>query len=239
MKTKIIATIGPASIEKDILREMIEYGMDVIRINSFYGDYQQYKKIIENLSEVDPDSKIKKLFDIKGNEKISFCMENKMDFIAISFAENKEQVIAMKNKFPEAVIISKIESVKGVQNYEEILEASDGVMIARGDLGRAVTIEKVPPLQKNFTKKGLEKDKFVIAATEMLLSMTSKSYPTNAEVSDVANAVFDGVRAVMLSEETAIGKYPVEAVKIMEKVIKEAEKWCDTKNIKKSIQNNL
>jgi len=104
-------------------------------------------------------------------------------------------------------------------------------MIARGDLSSAVTLEKVPPLQKQFTKEAILKNKYVIAATEMLLSMTDKPYPTNAEVSDVANAVFDGVNAVMLSEETAVGKYPVESVKIMEKIITEAENYTREQNL--------
>jgi pyruvate kinase len=223
VRTKIVATIGPSTIEENILGEIIKAGVDVIRINSAYGDFGQYSEILNNLSSVDKDKKVKKMFDIKGEEKLSFCEENHMDFIAVSFAETKDQILSVKNKFPNAVVISKIESQKGVENYEEIVEVSDGVMVARGDLGRAVTIEKVPPLQKRFTKMALSKKKFVIAATEMLLSMTDKPYPTNAEVSDVANAVFDGVDAVMLSEETAIGKYPVEAVTMMEKIITEAE----------------
>lgn len=98
-------------------------------------------------------------------------------------------------------------------------------MVARGDLGEAVSLEKVPPLQKEFTIKTLSKNKFLVTATEMLLSMTENPRPTRAEVSDVANAVFDYSSAVMLSEETAIGKFPVEAVSYMRRIIEEAEKW--------------
>ena len=223
MRTNVIATIGPASMDKEILKQLINEGVDIIRINTSYGDIEQYKTILENLKDVDSESKVKKMLDIKSEEILSFCDENKMDLIAVSFAETKEQIENIKNQHPNCVVISKIESVKGVSNYSEILDASDGVMIARGDLSTAVTIEKVPAFQKKFTKEALSKNKYVIAATEMLLSMTEKPYPTNAEVSDVANAVFDGVNAVMLSEETAIGKYPVEAVVMMEKVITEAE----------------
>ena len=225
MRTNVIATIGPSSIDKDILRQLISEGVDIIRINTSYGDVVQYNKILRNLKEIDPNSRVKKMLDIKSEDILNFCDENKMDFIAVSFAESKEQIENIKNKFPDCVLISKIESVKGVTNYHDILEVSDGVMIARGDLSSAVTLEKVPPLQKQFTKEAILKNKYVIAATEMLLSMTDKPYPTNAEVSDVANAVFDGVNAVMLSEETAIGKYPVESVKIMEKIITEAENY--------------
>jgi len=225
MRTNVIATIGPSSIDKDILGQLISEGVDIIRINTSYGDIEQYKKVLQNLKEVDPNSRVKKMLDIKSEDILNFCDENKMDFIAVSFAESKEQIENIKNKHPDCVLISKIESVKGVTNYHDILEVSDGVMIARGDLSSAVTLEKVPPLQKQFTKEAILKNKYVIAATEMLLSMTDKPYPTNAEVSDVANAVFDGVNAVMLSEETAVGKYPVESVKIMEKIITEAENY--------------
>ncbi len=225
MRTNVIATIGPSSIDKNILGQLVSEGVDIIRINTSYGDVEQYKNILQNLKEVDPNSHVKKMLDIKSEEILSFCDENEMDLIAVSFAESKEQIESVKSKYPNCVVISKIESVKGVSNYNEILEASDGVMIARGDLSSAVTLEKVPPLQKQFTKEAILKNKYVIAATEMLLSMTEKPYPTNAEVSDVANAVFDGVNAVMLSEETAIGKYPIESVRIMEKVITEAENY--------------
>lgn len=225
MRTNVIATIGPSSIDKNILGQLVSEGVDIIRINTSYGDVEQYKNILHNLKEVDPNFRVKKMLDIKSEEILSFCDENKMDLIAVSFAESKEQIESVKSKYPNCVVISKIESVKGVSNYNEILEASDGVMIARGDLSSAVTLEKVPPLQKQFTKEAILKNKYVIAATEMLLSMTEKPYPTNAEVSDVANAVFDGVNAVMLSEETAIGKYPIESVRIMEKVITEAENY--------------
>lgn len=225
MRTNVIATIGPASMDKEILRKLVNEGIDVIRINTSYGDAEQYETILQNLREVDSENRVRKMLDIKSEEILSFCDENKMDLIAVSFAETKEQIESIKNQHPNCVVISKIESVKGVSNYSEILDASDGVMIARGDLSTAVTIEKVPAYQKKFTREALSKNKYVIAATEMLLSMTEKPYPTNAEVSDVANAVFDGVNAVMLSEETAIGKYPVEAVKMMEKVITEAENF--------------
>ena len=225
MRTNVIATIGPASMDKEILRKLVNEGIDVIRINTSYGNPEQYKTILQNLREVDPDDKVKKMLDIKSEEILSFCEEDKIDLIAVSFAETREQIENIKNQHPNCVVISKIESVKGVSNYSEILDASDGVMIARGDLSTAVTIEKVPAYQKKFTREALSKNKYVIAATEMLLSMTEKPYPTNAEVSDVANAVFDGVNAVMLSEETAIGKYPVEAVVMMEKIITEAENF--------------
>jgi len=227
MKTKIIATIGPSSLGKEVIKQLIENGMNMIRINTSYGNEDQYKTILKNLAESDPLSKVQKMLDIKNEKILSFCETNKMDFIAVSFAESREQILNIKERFQDCKIISKIESVKGAENYDEIIEVSDGVMIARGDLSRAVTIEKVPVLQKKFTKIALLKKKFVIAATEMLLSMTENPYPTNAEASDVANAVFDKVDAVMLSEETAIGRYPAEAVKMMRNIIAEAEKFLE------------
>jgi len=227
-KTKIISTIGPSSIDKDVLKKMIDGGTDVIRLNSAYGDDDQYLEVLKNLSEVDVDKKVKKLFDIKGEGKLNFCKDNHFDFIAISFTNTPDQVLSIKNKFPKAFVISKIESVAGVKNYSKILEVSDGIMVARGDLSKAASLEKVPPLQKKFIKMALDENKFVIAATEMLLSMVNNKIPTNAEASDIANAVFDGAHAVMLSEETAIGKYPVESVNFMRRVVEEAEKWCDT-----------
>ena len=227
-KTKIFATIGPSSKHKETLEKMVNEGLDVIRINSAYGNEAQYEEILSNLEAADKKGKVKKVFDIKGTDKLDFCKKHRFEFIAISFTETKEQILEVKNKFPDVFIISKIESVKGVRNYPEILEASDGIMVARGDLSTAVTLEKVPPLQKKFTKMALENNRFVVAATEMLMSMVKDKTPTNAEVSDVANAVFDGAHAVMLSEETAIGDYPVESVAYMRKIVEEAEKWCDT-----------
>jgi pyruvate kinase len=228
MKTKIIATIGPATLDPQIFSKLVEEGIDFIRINTSYGSYEQYDTILRNLESADPLGRIKVVYDVKKNESIGYFVKNNLYCIAISFTENVEQIEEVRKLAPEAFIVSKIESVPGVHNYDNILTASDGVMIARGDLSIAVNIEKVPPLQKEFTRKAIKQDKFTIAATEMLLSMIAREKPTNAEVSDVANAVFDGVSAVMLSEETAIGKYPVEAVRYMRKTIEEAERWCQS-----------
>ena len=226
MKAKIIATIGPSSIEKNILENMYKEGMSIARVNSAYGGKDQYEQIFNNLKDIDPKGDIKILFDIKNDKYLNYCKEKNIEMIAISFAEDKDQIIKVRESIPNSFIISKIESVKGVQNYKEILDYSDGIMVARGDLSKAVNLEKVPPLQKKLTKDALIQGKLVIAATEMLLSMVVKKKPTNAEASDVANAVFDGVHAVMLSEETAIGKNPVESVNYMRRIVEEAEKWC-------------
>ena len=223
MRTKIIATIGPATLDFDIFRSVIESGASYVRVNTAYGDIDQYNHILDNLKKYNR-SGIKVIFDIKNKDFIPYINTHQIDLIAHSFTESAKQLEELRKLSPNSIIISKIETVLGVENFTEILDESDGVMIARGDLGVAATLEKVPCLQKQITKMCIKKNKFVIAATEMLLSMTNTPTPTRAEVSDVANAVFDGVDAVMLSEETAIGKYPVESVSIMKKIIEDAEK---------------
>ncbi len=225
IKTKIIASIGPATLDFKVFQAMVNKGIDFIRINTSYGDSEQYDHILRNLKKVKSKKKIHVILDIKSLNALTYARANKIKYIALSFAENSGQVKAVRNALPGCFVISKIETLAGVEHFDRILDASDGIMIARGDLGHAVSLEKVPPLQKDFTYKSLDKDKFVITATEMLLSMTNKKKPTRAEVSDVANAVFDGSHAVMLSEETTIGKHPVEAVHMMHKIIVEAEKW--------------
>lgn len=223
-KTKIIATIGPATIDLPICSNLIAAGVDYIRINSSYGDEQQYDQILHNLKQIG-NTKIKILFDIKKLSDLDYCIKHTIDTIAVSFVETTEQIKQVREKLPHACIVSKIETEKGVAYFDEILTASDGIMVARGDLSTAVFIEKVPPLQKDFTRKTIAQGKFLVTATEMLLSMVDNPKPTNAEVSDVANAVFDGSSAVMLSEETAIGKHPILCVEYMDRIIIEAENW--------------
>lgn len=222
VKTKIIATIGPATLDPKIFTKLVDEGINYIRINTSYGDEKQYDQILKNLKDARrPDIKI--IYDIKKFEALNYFNKNNLNIVALSFAQTATQVEKVKELSPKAFVISKIESIRGVKNFEEVLTASDGIMIARGDLGEAETLEKVPCLQKRFTHQTLKKGKMTIAATEMLLSMTNNPAPTRAEVSDVANAVFDGVDAVMLSEETAIGKYPVESVNYMRRIIEDAE----------------
>jgi pyruvate kinase len=224
MKTQIIATIGPATLDKKIFKQTIDAGVDIIRINTAYGNFAQYDQILDNLKETKKDIKV--LFDIKKTDVLDYFNKHGLDYVAVSFAYSAKQLTDIKKISPGAKIIAKIESKPGVSNFKEILDNSDGVMVARGDLGEAVSLEKVPCLQKKFTRLASKNKKYVIAATEMLLSMQNNKTPTRAEVSDVANAVFDGVDAVMLSEETAVGKYPVESVTFMKKIIIEAEN-CD------------
>jgi len=148
--------------------------------------------------------------------------------VAISFVNTKNDILKAKKILNKnganPWIIAKIETKKAVENLEEILQVSDGVMVARGDLGIEVGIEKVPVIQKRIIKEANRLKKPVITATQMLLSMVNSPYPTRAEVSDVANAKMDGSYAVMLSDKTTVGKYPLKAVEVLKNVILETQK---------------
>ncbi|PIS14846.1 hypothetical protein COT64_00535 [Candidatus Shapirobacteria bacterium CG09_land_8_20_14_0_10_39_12] len=219
MQTKIIATIGPASLDFEVFQKMVDNGIDFIRINSAYGDSSQYDKILDNLKKAKKEKEIKVIFDIKTLKTLDYFLKNSLEIIALSFTESKEQIQEVLKIAPNAKIIAKIESKSGIEKFDEILDSGWGVMVARGDLGEAVPLEQIPCLQKSLTLKTINKKKFLIVATEMLLSMVENPEPTRAEVSDVANAIYDRASAVMLSEETTIGKYPVEAVDYMRKII--------------------
>ncbi len=155
-------------------------------------------------------------------------IECDVDFIAASFVRNRQDVIDMRNFLNyhggrDIKIIAKIENTEGVDNFEDILDAADGIMVARGDMGVEIEYERLPGLQKRFIKKCYSTGKTVITATQMLESMINSPTPTRAEITDVANAVFDGTSAVMLSGETATGNYPVETVAAMAKIAEQAE----------------
>ena len=164
----------------------------------------------------------------QDREDILFGIRNDVDYIAASFVRSAKDVLEIKkllaeNGGKEIKVITKIESTQGIENFEEILEASDGIMVARGDLGVEVAYEKLPGIQKRFIRRCVQSGKIAITATQMLESMITSPIPTRAEITDVANAVFDGTTAVMLSGETAAGRYPVEAVSAMAKIAKQAE----------------
>lgn len=315
-KTKIVCTVGPASISKQMISKMFQAGMNSIRINTAYGNLDQYRSIVENVRKV---ADIPIIVDIKGPEirirtsqrkvvskgdileigfdgEISFnhnfydkmklddeiyidngkirsrVIEKKggklcivtlnggviengngvnipnkrlsvptflekdvkiiqfarafdVEYIALSFTRNAEDVrnLSQTNGF-RGGIIAKIENSEGVQNAAEILDACNGIMVARGDLGVEIEPEKVPLVQKSLIKLCNQKGKLVVTATEMLESMIHQPNPTRAEVSDVANAILDGSDAVMLSGETAVGQYPLEAVNMMSRIANETEK---------------
>ncbi|MDP1834634.1 MAG: pyruvate kinase [Chlamydiales bacterium] len=164
----------------------------------------------------------------KDREDIIFGCENDIDLIAASFIRKADDIMAIKKVLeehghPEILVIAKIENAEGVQNFDTIIQAADGVMIARGDLGVEVPISQVPRLQKMMIRKSYLAGKPSVTATQMLESMINNPRPTRAEVSDVANAIYDGTSAVMLSGETAVGRYPIEVVNVMRSVILEAE----------------
>jgi pyruvate kinase len=168
LNTKLIVTIGPATLDLSVFQELINIGIDYIRINSAYGNDQQYDLILNNLKIASPKSDVRVIWDIKTLKALDYAKKNSINTIALSFTEHSSQIENVRKIIPNAFVISKIESKKGVENFDAILDASDGIMIARGDLAKAVSFEKVPPLQKEFTIKTLKKGKFLITATEML-----------------------------------------------------------------------
>jgi len=340
-KTKIICTIGPASIQKETLKEMFKEGMNAARINTAYGNLDQYSQIISNVREI---ADIPLILDVKGpeirlqvrkkrrikegevldigfgdgeisfnhdfyedvnisdeiyfdngkiktrvveklvgklrllimnegvladgkgvnipNRQLSvpslsdkdiqileFAKEQAVEYIALSFTRSARDVFDLKSAVDDfkGAVIAKIENFEGVRNFEEILDAVQCIMVARGDLGVEIELEKVPLVQKSIIKRCNQVGKPVVTATDMLESMIYQPIPTRAEVSDIANAILDGADAVMLSGETSIGRHPVESVSIMSRTAKEVEssvknyvedgKFVDISNtVSKSIQ---
>lgn len=168
----------------------------------------------------------------KDREDILFGISQDVDFIAASFVQKKEDILQLrrlleKNGGSDIKIIAKIENAQGVTNIDDIIEVSDGIMVARGDMGVEIPYEEVPVIQKKIIKKVYRTGKQVITATQMLESMIKNPRPTRAETTDVANAVYDGTSAIMLSGETAAGAYPVEAVKTMVRIAERTEQDVD------------
>ena len=164
----------------------------------------------------------------RDKEDLIFGIEKDVDYVAASFVRKADDVRMLRsfldaNGGNKIKIISKIENLEGIENFEEILELSDGIMVARGDMGVEVDFERLPGIQKRFIKRCQQSGKICITATHMLESMINSPVPTRAEITDVANAVFDGTSAVMLSGESAMGQYPAEAVAAMAKIARQAE----------------
>ena len=176
--------------------------------------------------------------DEKDHADIVYACEKGFDFIAASFVRSKEDVLQIREILKEhnskIQIISKIESLQGIQNLEEIIEVSDGIMVARGDMGVEIPMEEVPIIQKRIIKLTTAAGKNVITATQMLDSMMKHPRPTRAEATDVANAIYDGTSAIMLSGETAAGKHPVEAVRTMALIAETTENDINYANRLKS-----
>ncbi len=177
----------------------------------------------------------------KDKNDVLFGIEQGVDFIAASFVRNEDDITQLRafvnaNGGQNIQIISKIENLQGIANLDKIVRLSDGIMVARGDMGVEVPFDQLPVIQKEIIKKCYRAGKHVVTATQMLESMTKNPRPTRAEVSDVANAIFDGTTAIMLSGETAAGDYPIEAVKAMAKI---AETTENNINYKKRFETNL
>jgi pyruvate kinase len=334
-KTKIIATIGPASSNKEVLRQMIIEGVDVCRLNFSHGSYEQHEAAINTIRElnIELNTNTAILVDLQGpkircdemenngvelikgeavtittdkrigtkehfsinykdlpkdinpgekillddgklcieivstnkidtmigkvvhggilsskkgvnlpNTKISlpsltekdqkdldFALKHNVDWVGLSFVRTARDIIELKHLVAQmkvkTKVIAKIEKPEAINDIDEIISETDGLMIARGDLGVEIPYQNVPLLQKMLIKKCMEHAKPIIVATQMMESMISNASPTRAEVNDVANAVLDGTDAVMLSGETSVGKYPIETIRTMSNIVKEMESF--------------
>jgi pyruvate kinase len=342
--TKIVCTLGPASREPEVLRQMIQAGMNVARLNMSHGDHLEHHARLAALKKLDATIPI--IADLQGprirtgflkNKKINliegkkvkltaqkiigdeklvslspatvfshlrqgetillsdgtiklqiltkqagqaeclvvnggilgehkgvnlpgtrlklpslttkdkadvdWAIDQNVDYLALSFIRNARDILALKKilraKRADIPVIAKIEKAEAVENLKEIIAVADGVMVARGDLGVELSLEKVPVLQKEIIELCQKMEKPVIVATQMLESMVKEPGPTRAEVSDVANAIFDGTDAVMLSEETSIGSFPVEAVKMMARIVTEADQAIRTTPLNFAVDKNV
>lgn len=334
-KTKIIATLGPASTTEGMLRKMILFGLDVARLNFSHGSIaehskrlaiirginRKYRRAVKVMQDLEgyririgslrkevllkkreiiylvqgniagneyeigfdyegslkgiksgnliylddgklalkvkgiekrrlkaevvmggvlkerkgvniPDAKLEfEAITSKDRKDVNFAIRHKLEYVAQSFVNSAKDIILLKDilkrKHPDCKIFAKIESKDALINIDEIIEAADGIMVARGDLGICLPIYKVPVIQKEIIKKCRLAAKPVIVATQMLESMTEELIPTRAEVSDVANAILDGADYAMLSSETTVGKHPHKVIEMMNKIIKYTENYRD------------
>jgi len=178
-----------------------------------------------------PDTKINcTVFTTKDKQDLEFGLKNDIDYVAMSFVSSATDIRAIKNfvlkKGKSVKIVAKIERHEALENLEEIIEVADAIMVARGDLGIEVSLDKVPLIQKEIIKKCISQAKPVIVATQMLNTMIKEPNPTRAEVSDIANAILDGADAVMLSGETSVGQFPIKAIKTMKDIAVKTESWA-------------
>jgi pyruvate kinase len=252
--TKIIATLGPTSDKKEIIEELIQHHMDMVRLNFSWETHEWHGNLIKKVREISTKNNLyipiiqdlsgprvqdgnghhfgghndEEIITEKDKNDLSFGIEQNVDYIAMSFVGNASDVLELKELIQEKggnqKVISKIERKIAFENLKEIIDVSDGILVARGDLGNEFPLEEIPFIQHQIISECNKAGKMVIVATEMLLSMIEKKTPTRAEVSDVAYAILDGADGVMLSDESARGKYPIEAVTYMEKIALAAEK---------------
>lgn len=257
-RAQIVATIGPASKSADVLKKMVARQMDVARLNFSHGTYEEHAEYIANIRQAAADAGKKvpiiqdlsgprekttkghqfhkgaaKAFTEKDKKDLEFGLSQNIEYVAMSYVGNADDILEVRNFMKEIghvkPIIAKIERGVALDNIDEIIKTADAIMVARGDLGLSISLEKVPFAQQMIIKKCNAAGKPVITATQMLISMVGNPEPTRAEVADVTQAILEGSDAVMLSEETAIGKYPVETVAEMEKIVLESEKHLKRK----------
>jgi pyruvate kinase len=257
-RAQIVATIGPSSKTKEMLCAMSNAGMDVARLNfAWIPDEADAKNQIRAARDgaaacghdapiILADLPARRIAEKVGHTydpaaplltpeeeaQVAVCIEEKVEYFALSFVGGPEDVDALREVIKKyggnQKIIAKIERKMAVDNLDAIIAAADGVMVARGDLGSEVPLEDIPFVQKTIVTAANAAGKSVIVATQMMLSMTEHTEPTRAEVTDVEAAIMDGADAVMLSEESASGHFPVEAVAMMERIVVEAEKHRGT-----------
>ncbi len=245
---EIIGNINEVSVSFFRLPQFLSEG-DVILINDGFIELKAksvtdtdvvctvvHGGVLSNRKSINlPDKHIDMQYLSEADKNdLAFSCEMDVDYIALSFVRTHEDVIAAREFVDDhggknIQLIAKIENREGVNNVDKILEVADGLMVARGDMGVEIPFEELPNIQKKLIKTCYERGKKVITATQMLESMINSARPTRAEISDVANAVYDGSSAIMLSGETAAGKYPFDAVKTMAKIAEEAESGLDFK----------
>ena len=239
--SKIIATLGDATDK--VLRKIVEGAADAVLIDSYYGSSEQNVERIEKVKALREEAgrDLAIIYDVDhiyaknkykliriDEENVNFACVNDVDFVACPFVGNLEEITKVKELIKShgknIGIIVKIDCKDGYDNLDGILEIADAIMINRDELGVDISYEDLPGIQKEIVRRANEAAKVVILTTQMLYSMVYNPRPTRAEVSDVANAIFDGVDAVMLIEETAIGDYPCEALETLDRTIRTVEK---------------
>ncbi len=252
-KAQIIATIGPATKDREMIKEIIQHGVDAVRLNFSWGTYEEHAGYIKNVKECAKElgKRVTIIQDLSGprvqeksghefkqgsveiiTEKdladLKFGIEHNVDYVAMSYVGNAKDILELRNEMQNLgkiiPIIAKIERKVALENIDEIIKTADAIMIARGDLGNEIPLEQIPFVEKDIIEKCKLAKKPVIVATQMMLSMTENTLPTRAEITDIAYAIISGADAVMLSEESASGKHPLEAVEMMEREILESEK---------------
>jgi pyruvate kinase len=252
---QIIATIGPSSKDKETITKMVEAGMSVARLNFSWGTHEEHAEFVALVREVaaeqgitipiiqdlsgprvqeadghtfDPQSSV---ITPKDLHDLEFTAVQKPEYVALSFVRTPKDVEELRAlltaKGLTTKIIAKIERLEALASLEAVIDVSDGVMVARGDLGEALPYETVPFAKKDILRKCIEKGKPAIVATEMLTSMIDSTHASRADVTDISQAVIDGASATMLSNETASGEHPVEAVAVMKRVVEEARGYIE------------